>query len=182
MKSAVDNLVSMQDVESLFEIMNESEDWLDKMDAAEGLVALGDRRGLEYLLIAKQSDEDDIKQTAKEILATPETQKMRAQIEADLRFDNQKLVESAKERLKKGKKVFLHKVIRLSAADFMWNDAPEADIHIYDLNDAGLEGWDVISVLPQRQMVGPRDESATGAYVFLRKELGPDDAAELEKK
>ena len=157
MKSAVDDLVSMRDAESLFEIMNESEDWLDQMDAAEGLVALGDRRGLEYLLIAKQSDDDDIQQTAKEILANPENQKMRAQIEAEQRFESQKLVESAKDRLKQGRKVFLHKIIRLSAADFMWNDTPEAEIQIYDLNDAGLEGWEVVSILPQRQMVGPGD-------------------------
>ena len=180
MKSAVDNLVSMRDVESLFEIMNESEDWLDQMDAAEGLIELGDRRGLEYLLIAKQSDIDDIQKTASEILADPETQRIRSQIEAEQRFASQKLLESARERLKKGKKVFLYKVIRLSAAEFMWNDAADGGIQIYALNDAGLEGWDVVNVLPQRQMVGPRDESSAGAFVFLRKELGPDEAAELE--
>ncbi|MCX6035273.1 MAG: hypothetical protein NTV38_09910, partial [Chloroflexi bacterium] len=106
MKSAVDNLVSMRDAESLFEIMNESEDWLDQMDAAEGLVALGDRRGLEYLLIAKQSDIEDIQQTAGEILSAPETRRMREQIEDGQRFASQKLLESARERLKKGKKVF----------------------------------------------------------------------------
>jgi len=181
MKSAVDNLVSMRDAESLFEIMNESEDWLDQMDAAEGLVALGDRRGLEYLLIAKQSDIEDIQQTAGEILSAPETRRMREQIEDGQRFASQKLLESARERLKKGKKVFLYKVFRLSATEFMWNDASDGGIQIYALNDAGLEGWDVVNVLPQRQLVGPRDDSATGAYVFLRKELGPDDAAELEK-
>ena len=181
MKSAVNDLVSMRDVESLAEILNDNDDWMTQMDAAEGLVQLGDRRGLEYLLIAKQSDLEDVQQTAREILANPETQRMREQIEAEQRFANQKLVESARERLKKGKKVFLYKVIQLSAADFIQEDAPEDGFQVYDLNDAGLEGWEVVNVLPRRQLVGPRDESSSGAYVFLRKELSPDEAAELEK-
>ena len=180
MKSAVNDLVTMHDIESLAEIMNENDDWMVQMDAAEGLVQLGDRRGLEYLLIARQSDIEDIQETAKEILENPETQRMRAQIEAEQRFASQKLIESARERLKRGKKVFLYKVIQLSIADFMQADASEAGFQIYDLNDAGLEGWEAVNVSAHRQIVGPRDESSTGVYVFLRKELSPDDAAELE--
>jgi hypothetical protein len=181
MKSAVNDLVSMQDVESLTEIMNENEDWMIQMDAAEGLIKLGDRRGLEYLLIAKQSDLEDVRETAREILANPEIKRMREQIETEQRFASQKLVESARERLKKGKKVFLYKVIQLSLADLMQEDGPENGFQIYDLNDAGLEGWEVVNVLPRRQIVGPRDETSTGVYAFLRKELGPDEAVELEK-
>jgi hypothetical protein len=182
MKSAVNDLVSMRDVEGLFEIMNESEDWMDQMDAAEGLVSLGDWRGLDYLLIARQSDVEEITETAREILSTPEAIRMRDEIEAGKRFDSIKLVESARERLKKGKKVFLHKVIRLSAADFVRDDTTDPEIQIYDLNDAGLEGWEVVNVLPQRQMVGPGERNANGAYVFLRKELAPDEGGELESK
>jgi len=181
MKSAVNDLVSMRDVESLAEIMNENDDWMIQMDAAEGLVQLGDRRGLEYLLVAKQSDLEDVQQTAREILANPETRRMREQLEAEQRFANQKLVESARERLKKGRKVFLYKVIQLSLADFMQEGTPEDGFQIYDLNDAGLEGWEVVNVVPRRQIVGPRDETSTGVYAFLRKELSPDEAAELEK-
>ena len=181
MKSAVDDLVSMRDAESLSEIMNENDDWMIRMDAAEGLVQLGDRRGLEYLLIAKQSDIEEIQQTAREILADPETLRMRDQIEAEQRFASQKLVESAKERLKKGRKVFLYKVIRLSAAEFMRDDAPDDGFQIYDLNDAGLEGWEAVSTLPQRQLVGSGNIGSAGAYVLLRKELSPDEAGELEK-
>lgn len=182
MKSAVDNLVSMRDIESLTEIMNENDDWMLQMDAAEGLIQLGDRRGLEFLLIAKQSDIEDIQEAAKEVLADPETTRMREQIEAEQRFDSQKLVESAKERLKSGKKVYLHKVIHLSTADFLQEDSPEKGLQIYDLNDAGLEGWKIVSVLPGRHLVAPGENGFTGAYVFLQKELGPGETAELEKR
>ena len=180
MKSAVNDLVTMKDVESLYEIMNEDDDWMTQMDAAEGLVQLGDRRGLDYLLIAKQSDIEDVQDAATEILADPETKRMREQIEAELRFASQKLVESARTRLSKGKKVFLYKVIRLSTADFMQEDASGDGFQIYGLNDAGLEGWDVVNVLPLRQLIGPGEPSSAGAYVFLRKELGSDEAAELD--
>ena len=180
MKSAVDDLVSMHDIESLVEILNENEDWMLQMDAAEGLVQLGDRRGLEYLLVAKQSDIEDIQEAAKEVLADPQTKRMREQIEAEQRFDSQKLVEAAKARLKNGKKVFLHKVIHLSTADFLQEDAPEDGFQIYDLNDAGLEGWKIVNVLPGRHLVAPGENGFTGAYVFLQKELGPDEVDELE--
>jgi hypothetical protein len=181
MKNQINDLVSMRDAESLFEIMNENEDWLTQMDAAEGLVSLGDRRGLEYLLIARQSDIEDIQETAREILSDPETKRMREQIEAEQRFASQKLVESARERLKQGKKVFLHKIVYVSAAEFARDEAPEDGFQVYDLNDAGLEGWEVVSVLPHRQLVGPRDENVAGAYAFLRKQLNPDEADELDK-
>jgi hypothetical protein len=125
---------------------------------------------------------EEITETATEILSTPESKRMRDELEAERRFDSLKLVESARDRLKKGKKVFLHRVIRLSAADFIGDDAPGSEIQIYDLNDAGLEGWELINVLPQRLMVGSGDRNANGAYGFLRKELGSDDAGELEKK
>jgi hypothetical protein len=181
MKSQIDDLVSMRDIESLFEIMNENDDWLTQMDAAEGLVSLGDRRGLEYLLIARQSDIEDIQETAREFLSDPETRRMREQIEAEQRFASQKLVESARERLKQGKQVFLHKILYLSAAEFARGDKPDDGFQVYDLNDAGLEGWEVVNVLPHRQLVGSRDDSASGAYVFLRKQLASDEAAELDK-
>ena len=182
MKSAVKDLVSMHDTESLFEIMDENDDWMIQMDAAEGLVQLGDHRGLEFLLIAKQSDMQDVQQTAKEILAAPENLRMREQIEDQQRFASQKLVESARERLKKGRKVFLYKVIRLSPAEIVRDEVPEGGFQIYDLNDAGLEGWEAVNILPQRLLGSPGEKGSAGAYVFLRKELGPDEAGELEKR
>jgi HEAT repeat protein len=182
MKTAVNDLVSMRDIESLAEIMNENEDWLDQMDAAEGLVQLGDRRGLDYLLIAKQSDIEEVRESAEEVLNDPEIKRMRAKIEAELRFASQKLVEAARERLKNGKKVYLHKVIQLSMADFLQDDSTENGIQLYEVNDAGLQGWQMVNVLPCRQLVAPGEESSGGAYVFLQKELTPEEAAELENK
>ena len=187
MRTAVNDLMSMRDVESLFELMNESEDWMDQMDAAEGLVQLGDRRGLEYLLVAKQSDIKDVREAAKEILADPSIKRMREQIEAEQRYASQKLVESAKARLKSGKKVFLHKVIYLPAGALVQEDEGHEDksgegFQVYELNDAGLEGWEVVNVISHRQMNGPGESASAGVYVFLKKELGPNDAAELEKK
>jgi hypothetical protein len=181
MKSAINDLVTMRDVESLVEILNESEDWMDQMDAAEALVRLGDRRGLEYLLVARQSDIEDLLETAKEILTDPEIKRMRAQIEAEQRFANQKLVEAARVRLKSGKKVFLHKVVYLPAGALMQEDEDGAGVQVYELNDAGLEGWEVVNVVPRRQMTGPGESLSAGVFVFLKKELGPDEAAELEK-
>jgi hypothetical protein len=173
MKSAIDDLIAMRDIQSLFELMDESEDWWDQIDAAEGLVQLGDRRGLEYLLVAKQSDIKDVRDAAKEILA-------------EQRYASQKLVESAKVRLKSGKKVFLHKVVYLPVGALMSDDEDESGdgnkgFDIYELNDAGLEGWEVVNVIAHRQMYGPGENASAGVYVFLKKELGPDEAAELEK-
>jgi hypothetical protein len=186
MKSAIDDLIAMRDIQSLFELMDESEDWWDQIDAAEGLVQLGDRRGLEYLLVAKQSDIKDVRDAAKEILAEPVIIRMREQIESEQRYASQKLVESAKVRLKSGKKVFLHKVVYLPVGALMSDDEDESGdgnkgFDIYELNDAGLEGWEVVNVIAHRQMYGPGENASAGVYVFLKKELGPDEAAELEK-
>jgi hypothetical protein len=186
MKTAIDDLVSMRDIESLFELMDESKDWWDQMDAAEGLIQLGDRRGLEYLLVAKQSDIKDVRDAAKEILAEPVIIRMREQIEAEQRYASQKLVESAKVRLKSGKKVFLHKVVYLPAGALMQNDEDESSdgnkgFDVYELNDAGLEGWEVVNVIAHRQMNGPGESATAGVYVFLKRELGSDEAAELDR-
>jgi hypothetical protein len=180
MRTAIDDLVRMRDIETLVEIMNESEDWMDQMDAAVGLMQLGDQRGLEYLLVARESDIEDVCDTAKEILLDPGNKQLRIQIEADQRYGNQKLVEAARIRLKNGKKVFLYKVIHLPGGAFLHEDDGGAGMQVYELNDAGLEGWEVVNAIPRHQMTGVGSKSA-GVYVFLKKELGSEDAAELER-
>jgi len=182
MRSTFDDLVNMRDMESLLELMNESDDWMDQLDAAEALVKLGDRRGLEYLLMAKQSDIEDVSETAKEILADLEIKRMREQIEAEMRYASQKLVEGARVRLKNGKMVFLHKVIYLPPAAFLQEDENSAGFRIYELSDAGLEGWEVVNVVPRRHVTSSGESASVGMYVFLKKELAPDEAAELEKE
>ena len=84
MDSAIQHLVNMRDTESLYEIMTENEDFMYCLDAAEGLVTLGDMRGIEFLQDAIQSEDEDIKTVAEEILASPEVRRMREDVEATL--------------------------------------------------------------------------------------------------
>ena len=51
------------------------------------------------------------------------------------------------------------------------------------LDEAGLEGWDVVNFIPKRGslLVSNADEHFTGAYFILRKEITPDDIAELDQ-
>ena len=44
MASQIDELVKMRDIETLYELLTESDEWLMQLEAAEGLVKLGDRR------------------------------------------------------------------------------------------------------------------------------------------
>ena len=60
MNSQINELIKMGDRDSLFEVMTGDEDWLTQLDAAEGLVRLGDRRGYEFLLTATMSDDEEI--------------------------------------------------------------------------------------------------------------------------
>ncbi len=186
MKTAIDDLVTMRDIQSLFELMEESRDWWDQMDAAAGLVLLGDRRGLQHLLVARQSEDKEVRDSVKEILADPDIKRMREQIEAEQRYASRKLVESAKARLKGGKKVFLHKVIYLPAGALLPENEDQAEegnkgFDIFELNDAGLAGWEVVNVIADRQMNGPGESVSAGVYVFLKKQLAPDESADLEK-
>jgi hypothetical protein len=186
MKTGIDDLVAMRDIQSLFELMEESKDWWDRMDAAAGLVLLGDRRGLQHLLVARQSEDKEIRDSAREILADPDIKRLREQIEAEQRYASRKLVESARARLKSGKKVFLHKVIYIPAGAFMPQGEDQATdgnkgFDVFELNDAGLEGWEVVNVIADRQVNGPGESASAGVYVFLKKELAPDETAELEK-
>jgi len=41
MSTQTDDLVAMRDVESLYELMTEDDEWLTQFDAAEGLIKLG---------------------------------------------------------------------------------------------------------------------------------------------
>ena len=83
MSSQINDLVAMRDIESLYEIMSEDEEWMNQLDAAEGLVKLGDRRGYEFILTATLSDDEEILEVAKEILDAPELAAMKREIEAE---------------------------------------------------------------------------------------------------
>jgi hypothetical protein len=184
MKSQIGELVRMGDRDSLFELMTEDEDWLTQFDAAEGLVKLGDRRGYEFLLNATLSDDDEILEVAKEIIESPELAKMKRDIEVEREGDRRAHLESAKKRLQKGGKVYRYKMVYIASGALMANDPLGKGFDIPALDDNGLEGWEVVHVIPNRRnmLVGSVDDHFTGAYFLLKKEILPNESAELDSK
>src|SRR5512142_1990089 len=102
MASQINDLVAMRDFESLYELMAEDDDWMIQLDAAEGLVKLGDIRGLEFLRSAQQSEDSEIRQVAKEILASPAVEARRAELEANADRELRLKKQSAIKRLQSG--------------------------------------------------------------------------------
>ena len=184
MNSQINELIRMGDRESLFEVMTEDEEWINQLDAAEGLVKLGDRRGYEFLLTATMSDDEEILEVAREIISSPELAKMRREIEAERDGEHRIRVESAKKRLKQGGKVFRYKMVYLAAGALMGNDPLGKGFEIPALGDLGLEGWEIVTLLPTRRalLVGSMDDHFTGAYFLLKKEILPTEEAGLEDK
>ncbi len=184
MNSQVDNLIKMGDKESLFELMTEDEDWLMQFDAAEGLIQLGDRRGYEFLLNATLSDDDEILEVAKEILDSPEIAKMKREIEAESESNRRARLEGAKKRLQNGGKVFRYKMIYLPANALMGNDPLGKGFEVPALDSSGLEGWEVVHMIPNRRnlLVGGVDDHFSGAYFLMKKEIHSNESSELDSK
>src|SRR5687768_9789881 len=124
MSSQINDLIAMRDADTLYELMTEDDEWLTQLDAAEGLVKLGDRRGYEFLLTAMMSDDEAILEVAQEILSSPELARMRSEIEVEREREQRSHIESAKARLQKGGKVFRYKMVYLASAALM-NDDPQ---------------------------------------------------------
>ncbi len=183
MSSQINDLVKMGDTETLYELMVEDEDWMNQLDAAEGLVKLGDRRGLDFLLSAEQSEEKEIRQVAKEILDSPEIISKRDYLEADERREYQEKVEAAKKRLGKGRKVFRYKMVFMPASDVLDEDLSGEGFDVPVLTEYGFDGWEVVNILPRRRQIltGTVDDTFTGAYFLLKKEMNPEEAAELDE-
>jgi hypothetical protein len=184
MASQIDELVRMRDVETLYELMTEDEEWMTQLDAAEGLVRLGDRRGYEFLLSATMSDDESILEVAQEILGSPEFAKMRDEIEAERARSRRARVESAKKRLQQGGKVFRYKMVYLPAGALMGDDPLSKGFPVPALEEHGLEGWEVVHMLPSRRalLVGSIDDHFTGAYFLLKKEFLPTESTELDRE
>ena len=106
MASQIDDLVRMRDTETLYELMTEDDEWLTQLDAAEGLVKLGDRRGYEFVLGATMSDDESILEVAQEILDSPEFARMRSEVEVERERAHRARLETARKRLQNGGKVF----------------------------------------------------------------------------
>lgn len=182
MASSIDDLVSMGDVESLYEIMAEHDDWMTQLDAAEGLVKLRDKRGLEFLLSAKHSDDEEIREVAREILNSPEIERKADDIRADDEERRVKKIWIARQRLQKGKKVFAYKMVYLPADEILNEDPLSEGFFVPALNDFGFEGWEVVNIIPRRRQVltGAVDDHLTGAYFLLKREVAGDESAELK--
>ena len=183
MSSQINDLVAMRDIESLYELMTEDEDWMNQLDAAEGLVKLGDHRGYEFILTATLSDDDEILEVANEIFNSPEIAKMRRELEAEREREHRAHIATAKQRLQKGGKVFRYKMVYLAAGTLMGDDPLGEGFDIPALDNKGLEGWEVVHMVPTRRalLVGSVDDHFTGAYFLLKKEILPDESSDLDK-
>src|SRR5690242_3444344 len=115
MESAIQDLVNMRDIDSLYEVMTENDDFMYCLDAAEGLVMLGDPRGAEFLQEATQSEDQDIRDVAREILASPAVRNRLDELEMDSKKEKQDLLANARKRLQEGKKVFIYKTVYLAS-------------------------------------------------------------------
>jgi hypothetical protein len=179
----IKDLVAMGDVQTLYELMAEDDDWMNQLDAAEGLVKLGDRRGLEFLLSAEQSEEKEVRQVAKEILASPEFVRKLEDLEAEERREHQTKVETAKKRLQGGRRVFRYKMVYLPAGDLLDEDPLSQGFDVPALTEYGLEGWEVVGILSRRKqvLVDSVDDNLAGVYVLLKKEVSSDESAELDE-
>ena len=184
MASQVDELVRMRDIETLFELMTEDDEWMTQLDAAEGLMKLGDRRGYEFLLTATMSDDEAIQEVVREVFDSPELAKMRREIEAERERDHRARIESAKKRLQNGGRVFRYKMLYLPSGALLGEDPLGEGFNIPALEAHGLEGWEIAYVLPSRRalLVGSIDDHFTGAYFLLKKEVLPTESVELDKK
>ena len=68
----IEDLISMGDIDTLHEIMTEDDNWMNQLEAAEGLVKLRDKRGLEFLVNAEHNEDRKVRELVREILGTPE--------------------------------------------------------------------------------------------------------------
>jgi len=184
MASQIDELVKMRDIDSLYELMTEDEEWLTQFDAAEGLIQLGDRRAYEFVLTALLSDDEAIREVAQEIIDSPEMAKMREEIEAERKRAHYERVASARKRLQNGGKVFRYKTVYLPSGAIIGDDPLGKGFEVPALEEHGLEGWEVIHMLPSRRatLASSIDEQFTGAYFLLKKEILSGESAELEKE
>jgi len=183
MSSQVDDLVTMRDAETLYELMTEDEEWITQFDAAEGLIKLGDRRGYEFVITSMMSDDEEILEVAQEIMDSPEFARMKSDIEAEQGRMHTERIQFAKKRLQSGGKVFRYKMVYLPVNALMEDDPLSEGFDVPALEAHGLTGWEIINVIPSRgaRLVGSMEGIFTGAYFLLKKEILPSEANDLEQ-
>ena len=179
----IDDLVKMGDSETLYALMTEDEEWLMRLEAAEGLIELRDRRGYEFLLIVKMGDDEEMIEVADEILATPQVAKMKREIESEQQSERRARLESARKRLAKGGKVYRYKMIYLPAGALLGDDPLSKGYEVPALDTIGLDGWEVVNVIPTRKALSASTahEQFVDVYCLLKKEFLPGETAELDK-
>ncbi len=173
MAQQINDLVQMGDVQTLYELMSEEEDWMLQLDAAEGLVRLGDLRGLEFLRSAQHSESREVRDVVREIFADPVIQMRRDELEAADRAALRNRKQSAVKRLQAGGRVFQYRMVYLPAGDIMDEDPTGDGFDIPELTDLGLEGWEVVNIISRRRQMlkDVVDDNMSGAYFLLKREL-----------
>lgn len=188
MEQAVQDLLKMGDVESLYEVMTEHDDFIYCLDAAEALVRLGDARGADFLISATESEDEDIRDVAQEILDSNEIVKKMKELEvAPEKVDNTAAIEAVKQRIAAGKKAFIYKTIYLPSNYFISSDPSDGGDYIEALNEFGFEGWEVAAFFPMSAAPGRSTSPVslsgklTGGHFLIKKEITPSDSAELDE-
>ncbi len=178
----IDDLVKMGDRETLYELMTENDEWLTRLESAEGLIELGDQRGYEFLISVTMGDDEEMLEVANEILASPQAMKMKRQIESEQQAERRIRIESAKKRLSQGGKVYRYKMVHLPSNALMGDDPFSKGYEVPALDNIGLDGWEVVHVLPIRRAIatGGENELFTGVYCLLKKEILPGESIDLE--
>lgn len=178
MEAAIQDLINMGDIESLYEVMTEHEDFIYCFDAAEGLITLGDKRGIEFLLDATQSEDEEISGVAQEMLDSPEVRRKREELEGEKKKERQAALERVRKRLAEGKKVFIYKTIFLPSSYFINPDRSDDGDSVDALNDFGFDGWEVAAFFPLPS-AGLRGNP--GGHFLLKKEVSANESAELDE-
>jgi hypothetical protein len=183
MKSDIDQLVAMRDTDSLYEIMTEEGEWINQLDAAEGLVKLGDRRGYQFLIASTQSEDEELAEAAREIIDGPAASGLRLEIEAEQKRRHEARLLVARKRLQSGGKVFRYKMVYIPASALANEGAFGEGYEVPALEEHGFEGWEIVDMLPSRRniMAGRQDFDFTGAYFLFKKEVLPGEANELDQ-
>lgn len=183
METAIQDLVNMGDIDSLYEVMTEHDDWMYCLDAAEGLILLGDKRGIEFLTAAAESEDEDIRAVAREILDSSEIRRKRDELEVDKKLERRAALETARKRIQAGKKVFVYKTVYLPAGFFISEDPSDDGDRVDALNDFGFEGWEVAAFFGNPGVAAPitMGGKLTGGYFLIKKEITATESAELDE-
>jgi hypothetical protein len=109
--------------------------------------------------------------------------RMLDEIKAEERYQLQGKVDIAKKRLQKGQKVFQYKMVFLPTGELLDEDPASEGFYVPGLSEFGLDGWEVINMIPRRGQVlgGSIDEYISGAYFLMKKEISAEEVSDLEK-